>query len=85
MADEDDVPSDPMAKAREHNANAAKALKDAGEHLDNASDMLDHIESKMSTVTGGNPMPQRRPIAAGPDAAGNNRSTKSPLYDYKKD
>jgi hypothetical protein len=72
MADDDDKKE---LSHEEALASIRDSLKKASEHFDNMNDMLDHVESRLPTVTGGKPLPQRRPIAAGPDAAGNNRSS----------
>jgi hypothetical protein len=70
MADDDDI-SGRYDKIRE-------ALRKVGDIHDDINDHLDHIESRMPTITGGKPLPQPRPRAAGPDAAGNNRSSNAP-------
>ena len=53
-------------------------LQRAGAAIDHANDTLDFVDSKIPTLTGGDPLPRRRPIAAGPDAAGNDRSANAP-------
>lgn len=71
MADDDLSPEDRLTKIRE-------ALTKVGQMHDDINDHLDHIESRIPTITGGKPLPQPRPRAAGPDAAGNNRSSNAP-------
>jgi hypothetical protein len=68
--------SDALKSAQESHDKVTSLLNEAGQHLNNASDMMDHIESRLPTVKGDSPLPQRRPIALGPDAAGNNRASK---------
>ena len=77
----DDKEDDPIATMRGHIATMKKHLKSAGEGYDKANDMMDHIESTIGRIKG-NPTPQRRPIAAGPDAAGNDRSSNAESRDW---
>jgi hypothetical protein len=85
-ADDDSLKSyrDHLEKIRGHVQDLGKHLADAGKHLDNANDMMDAFERHINEAKG-NPLPQRRPIAAGPDAAGNDRSSnrRNVLYDKR--
>ena len=78
--------NDPFDAMKGHIAEMRGHLEDAGKSYDKANDTMDSIESKLGEIKG-NRLPQRRPIGAGPDAAGNNRSSnspsRSPLYDNK--
>lgn len=77
MADDDH----PMPGQTDFSAVQERLMR-AGQRLDNASDTLDNVDSRLSRLPRDplranattRPMPQRRPIAAGPDAAGNDRS-----------
>jgi len=61
-------------------------LAAVGKMHDDINDHLDWIESKIPTISGGKPLPLARPRSAGPDAAGNDRSSNA-VYDsnYNKD
>lgn len=84
MADKEMSVEDAIASAKDSHAKSTELLTQAGKHLDNVSDMLDHVESRMPKAAGKAPTPQRRPIAGGPDAAGNNRSSNADSW-YGKD